>query len=83
MLVFTQTHKNVIRSAFTSFGCFQRKKNVCCNFNDVYSMPELMSQQTIMVSVASNFDTLFMQMMMRGMNQIFAETAIAKVFIVD
>jgi hypothetical protein len=35
---------------------FERKENVCCNFNDVYlMMPELMSQQTIMVSAASNF----------------------------
>lgn len=64
----------------------EREENVCCNFNDVYlMMPELMSQQTIMVSAASNFHVP-MQMMMRGLNQIsvnLTKTATAIVSTVD
>lgn len=56
----------------------EKRKMFALNFNDVYlMMPELMSQQTIMVSVA----IISMQMVMRGRNQISvdsSETATAK-----
>lgn len=53
---------------FVAMKFSKRKENVCCNFNDVYlMMPELMSQQTIMVKrrQQANFH-VSMQMMMRG-----------------
>jgi hypothetical protein len=72
-------------SASTGTVCFLTKLpkggagNVCSNFNDVYlMMPELMSQQTIMVE-ASDFHISII--MMRGMNEISvdsSQTATAK-----